>query len=304
MEMKSFRPAYVDHALKFIRLQRGGCSLVLLLLLMFSINSGWAMGSILEKTVCGIKEPIVFWLWSSLAGSPKPARVSGLSNAEPIAISTTDGRILRGYQLKAMPPGPEPTAKARGYLLVAQGNAMLADQILSSFMPFAKAGIDVYVFDYRGYGQSEGKRRFKAIVNDYREIIAHLDSQRYSAHLFYGMSFGGIVLLNALNGMTEDRMIVIDSTPSRLSDYGCPQAYDPVVNLPNDASNFLFIVGLRDHVVKEARSEELVELAKVRGGIVIVDPEMAHPFMDQNRSVHTRRIDTVKSFLLKEKITE
>jgi hypothetical protein len=118
------------------------------------------------------------------------------------------------------------------------------------------------------------------------------------------MSFGGIVLLNALNGMTEDRMITIDSTPSRLSDYGCPQAYDPVINLPKDASNFLFIVGLRDHVVKEARSEELVELAKTRGGTVIVDPEMAHPFMDQNRSVHTRRIETVKSFLLKEKTTE
>ncbi len=303
--MKSFLPAFVDCALKSLRQQGGGCSLVLLLLLlMFPINSGWAMGSILEKTVCGIKEPIVFWLWSSLAGSPKPARVSGFSNAEPVAISTTDGRILRGYQLKAILSGPEPTIKARGYLLVAQGNAMLADQILGSFMPFAQAGFDVYVFDYRGYGRSEGKRRLKAIVNDYREIIAHLDSQHYSMHLFYGMSFGGIVLLNALNGMTEDRMITIDSTPSRLSDYGCPQAYDPVINLPKDASNFLFIVGLRDHVVKEARSEELVELAKTRGGTVIVDPEMAHPFMDQNRSVHTRRIETVKSFLLKEKTTE
>lgn len=305
MEMKSFRPAFVDRTLHSVKQQRGvGLSVLLVLLLMFPVNSGWAMGTVLEKTVCGIKEPVVFWLWSSLAGSPKPARVSDLSNAEPVAFSTTDDRILRGYQLKAIPSKREPTARARGYLLVAQGNAMLADQILGSFMPFAKAGIDVYVFDYRGYGQSTGKRRLKAIVNDYREIIAHLDSQRYSVPLLYGMSFGGIVLLNALKGMTEDRRVVIDSTPSRLSDYGCPQAYDPVMNLPKDASNLLFIVGLRDHVVKEERSEELVGLAKVQGATVIVDPDMAHPFMDQNRSVHTRRIDTVKSFLLKEKIME
>lgn len=276
-------------------------SLTLLLLLICSTSSGWAMGTVLEKTVCGIKEPIVFWLWSSMAGSPKPERVSGFSNAEPVSITTMDGRTLRGYQLKATSSGRAPATDANGYLLVAQGNAMLADRILGSFMEFTKAGIDVYIFDYRGYGGSQGKRRLKAIVNDYREIIAHLDSQHYSTHLFYGMSFGGIVLLNALNGVVEDRMMAIDSTPSRLSNYGCPQAYDPIENLPQDAANLLFVVGLIDPVVKPERSEELVELAKVRGATVLVDPEMAHPFMDRNRAVHTRRIKAVKSFLLKEK---
>ena len=44
---------------------------------------------------------------------------------------------------------------ARGYLLVVQGNAMLADQIITHFDPFARSGYDVYIFDYRGYGRSE-----------------------------------------------------------------------------------------------------------------------------------------------------
>jgi alpha/beta superfamily hydrolase len=291
--------------LKSIRLQGSRGSLVLLLLLMCFTSSGWAMGSVLEKTVCGIKEPIVFWRWSIMAGTPDSSRVSGFSNVESISIPTMDGRTLRGYQLKAVSSsGRELTTDARGYLLVAQGNAMLADQILGSFMEFSQAGFDVYIFDYRGYGRSQGRRRLQAIVSDYREIINHLDSRLYSTHLFYGMSFGGIVLLDALNGRADNRLVAIDSTPSRLSDYGCPQEYDPVENLPKDSSNLLFVIGLKDRVVKPAMSRELVELAKVRGASVMVDPEMAHPFMDQNISVHNRRIKAVKSFLLQEETTD
>lgn len=269
-----------------------------LFLLMCFASSGWAMGSVLEKAVCGIKEPFVFWRWSSMAGAPDVSRVSGYSNVESVSIATTDGRTLQGYRLNAMLSGRALTANASGYLLVVQGNAMLADQILGSFIEFSRSGFDVYIFDYRGYGRSQGKRRLKAIVNDYREIIDHLDSQPYSTRLFYGMSFGGIVLLDALNSRTKDRLIVIDSTPSRLSDYGCPREYDPVENLPKDSSNLFFITGLKDSVVNPAMSRELVELAKERGAFVMVDPEMAHPFMDRNMLIHNRRIKTVKSFLL------
>jgi alpha/beta superfamily hydrolase len=258
------------------------------------------LGSALEETVCGIKEPIVFWLWSSMAGTPDSSRVSGFSNIEPFSIPTVDGRTLWGYRLKAMSSGGELTVDARGYLLVAQGNAMLADQIAGNFMDFSRAGYDVYIFDYRGYGRSQGKRRLKAILSDYREIIEHLDSQPYSTHLFYGMSFGGIVLLDALKGRADNRLVVIDSTPSRLSDYGCPQEYDPVGNLPKDSSNLFFVAGLKDRVVKPAMSRELLELAKARGASVLVDPEMAHPFMDLSMEVHNRRLKAVKSFLLQE----
>ena len=278
--------------LKFIRLP--------LLLLVCSTISGELLGSTLEKAVCGIKEPFVFWLWSSMAGRPDSSRVSGLLNVEPLSIPTVDGRTLGGYRLKAMSSGGELTTAARGYLLVAQGNAMLADQIIGSFMEFSRAGFDVYIFDYRGYGRSQGKRRLKAILSDYREIIRHLDSRPYSTRLFYGMSFGGIVLLDALKSMANDELVAIDSTPSRLSDYGCPKEYDPVENLPLDSSHLLFVVGLKDRVVKPAMSRELVESAKTRGASILIEPEMAHPFMDRNMLVHSRRINIVKSFLLQE----
>ena len=124
----------------------------------------------LEESVCGsIKEPFAFWMWSGAAGKPDPETTKRFPNAEPLEHKTRDGRILRGYKLKSTLPG----AAVVGSVLVAQGNAMLADQLLSSLEAFSKVGIEVYVFDYRGYGRSEGERRLKAIVSDYQELFIH-----------------------------------------------------------------------------------------------------------------------------------
>ena len=252
--------------------------------------------SSLEQSICGLREPFAFWLWSSAAGEASAARLAQVANVEDVAITSSDGRILRGYKLKAS------HARAgkdlpRGYLLVVQGNAMLADQIITHFDQFARLGYDVYIFDYRGYGRSEGKRRLKAILNDYRQIIQQLDSQSYQRRAFYGMSFGGVVLLDALQHQTGDMSVVIDSTPSRLSDYGCPATHDPVNNLPRDTGNLLVIAGTKDQVVKPGTSRELLELAEDRGATVLRDPAWGHPFMDN----HTQqRLEAVRQFLLHE----
>ena len=66
----------------------------------------------------------------------------------PIQFTARDGVILSGYKLAARVP--------RGYILVAQGNAMLADQLISDLELFRKKGFDVYIYDYRGYGQIRG----------------------------------------------------------------------------------------------------------------------------------------------------
>ena len=252
--------------------------------------------SSLEQSICGLKEPFVFWLWSSAAGEASAARLAQVANIEDVAITSSDGRILRGYKLKAShaQAGKE---LPRGYLLVVQGNAMLADQIITHFDPFARSGYDVYIFDYRGYGRSEGKRRLKAILNDYRQIIQQLGTQPYQRRAFYGMSFGGVVLLDALRQQTGEMTVVIDSTPSRLSDYGCPATHDPVNNLPQDAGNLLLIAGTRDQIVKPETARELLELAEGRGATVLRDPAWGHPFMDSHTQ---RRLEAVRRFMLQE----
>ena len=94
----------------------------------------------LEQSVCGLKEPFIFWLWSSQAGSPNANRLAGLRNVEDVSFETKDNRLLRGYKLKAT-DGEGQVAAPKGYLLVLQGNAMLADQILDALGIFHPQGL-------------------------------------------------------------------------------------------------------------------------------------------------------------------
>jgi fermentation-respiration switch protein FrsA (DUF1100 family) len=252
----------------------------------------------LEQSVCGLQEPFMFWLWSGMAGSPNADRLGGLRNVEAIDFETKDNRLLRGYKLKAA-GGEGRVTSPKGYLLVMQGNAILADQIIEEFTPFSSAGLDVYVYDFRGYGRSGGKRRLKAIVSDYVEILAALDSPEYEQQLVYAMSFGGVAFLDGFESHARLDRIIVDSTPSRLSDYGCPSEYDPVNHLPQDCSHFLFIVGQSDRVVPPSMSQALVETARSRGAQLLRDEAFGHPFMDYDRSVHRRRMQAIEEYLLK-----
>ncbi len=243
-----------------------------------------------ETCVCGfLQEPLAFWSFRNAAGRADAGRLAGIAGIERISFTTGDGRVLGGYRLRA--------ARPEGYLLVAQGNAMLADQIMGELAFFRNLGLDVYVYDYRGYGLSEGKSRLKAIVADYREIAAHLNAQAHGHRYLYGMSMGGVILSNAVAQTGEYDALVVDSSPSRISNLGCPVEYDPVNRLPQDASRLLLIMGLQDRVVPFWEIEALAKAVQERGGRVLKSPDFAHPLQDIDPEIRRRRFQAVADFL-------
>jgi alpha/beta superfamily hydrolase len=249
----------------------------------------------LEVTVCGwLRERAAFAAWSSAAGRPNPDAWRSVAGTSPVSHKTRDGRVLRGYKISRAGTG----LIGSGFVLVAQGNAMLADQLLQDLSPLADRGKDVYVYDYRGYGNSEGKRRLKAIVSDYRDIFNTLSTNANDEKLLYGISFGGIVLLNVIGGGAKFHRAVIDSSPSRISHLGCPAEYDPVRNLPSDSSGLMIISGKNDTVVTPEEMREMISIAKSREAQVIVSDEFAHAFMDAEQSVHEHRQKIIREFLL------
>jgi alpha-beta hydrolase superfamily lysophospholipase len=246
-----------------------------------------------ESAVCGaIREPFTFWLWRRMAGAPNSQRIAGLKHIEPIKFTASDSRQLGGYKLAADHP--------KGYLLVAQGNAMLADQLVADLQPFRDLGLDVYIFDYRGYGISQGKSRLAAIVADYTAIVAHLNMLGYSRRLLYGISMGGVILLNAAGDSQAYSRLVIDSSPARISHLGCPERYDPVIHLPADAARVMIISGAADTVVPPREMDELIRVARSRGARILQDNDFAHPYQDSSEEVHRRRQNEVAAFLLRE----
>jgi len=243
-----------------------------------------------EASVCGaLREPLAFWAFRHGAGSAQAARVAGIADIERIAFTTRDGRQLGGYRLRV--------PAASGYLLVAQGNSTLVDQIARELQTFRRLNVDIYLYDYRGYGLSEGKSRLRAIVEDYREIIASLNAQPYRRRLLYGMSTGGVILLNAVGATGDYTALVVDSSPSRISRYGCPKIYDPVRQFPPDSSRILVIGGERDRVVPIAQMEELMRIAQSRGAQVLRHPDLAHPFMGASADLYQIRFQAVADFL-------
>lgn len=266
--------------------------LPLLLALYLLAQGGWAMADEdLEQSACGFfREPWSFWLFRQMAGDADALRLTGIEAIEDIAFITRDGRTLRGYRLRAQNP--------IGYLLVAGGNAMLADQIVGEFEPFRERGLDVYVYDYRGYGRSDGRSRLKALVSDYRELVNDVNGRGYGQRLLYGMSMGGIILLNAVGTTSDYDALVVDSSPSRIAPYGCPERYDPVNNLPVDASRLMIVLGGRDAIIPSRDIEELAQQAAHHGASILRDPAFAHPFQDMELEVHRRRLRQVADFLL------
>lgn len=243
-----------------------------------------------ETSVCGfIREPLAFWLFRRAAGAADAGRVAGIRDIERLTFKTGDNRALGGYRLRAAVP--------QGYLLVAPGNAMLADQIMGEFQYFRDRGFDVYIYDYRGYGLSGGRSRLITIISDYREIIAYLNAQPYRRHALYGMSMGGVILLNAAGESGDYSSLVIDSSPSRISPLGCPERYDPVNHLPADSSRIKIIAGGRDRVVRPEEMRELLLAAKFRGAQVVQRAEFAHPFQDATTEIHWRRMQDVADFI-------
>src|SRR6266850_4279807 len=246
-----------------------------------------------ETAVCGsVREPFLFWLWRSVAGSPDTKRVSNIKDLEQIHFKTRDGVKLGGYKLTATKP--------KGYLLVAQGNAMLADQLVADLQTFRELGLDVYIFDYRGYGISKGNSRLAAIAGDYAAIVSYLNTLGYAKPLLYGISMGGIILLNAVGRSQTYMRLVVDSSPSRISDFGCPERYDPVANLPEDSSRLMIISGAKDQVVTPSQMDELVRVGGLRRGRVLLDNEFAHPYQDFSDAIHRRRQNEVAAFLLQD----
>jgi alpha/beta superfamily hydrolase len=247
-----------------------------------------------EETVCGwFKERAAFFSWSLAAGRPNPGAWKAVGGAEPASHKTRDGRTLRGFKIAG---AGNAAAPKKAFLLFAQGNAMLADQLLGELRNFATEGVDVFVYDYRGYGSSEGKRRLKAIVNDYGEIFATLKKSYPGRKYLYGVSLGGIVLLNVIGRGADFDKAVIDSAPSRLSVHGCPAEYDPVLNLPADAAKLLLISGMKDTIIPPADQAELLSTAASRGARVAIGEEFGHVFADPDISIHLKRQKLVKDF--------
>lgn len=117
----------------------------------------------------------------ALTASP---RTLGLE-FEELSIRSDDGVRLHGWYVPAVP--------ARGTLLFFHGNAGNISHRLDSIRIFHDLGLSVLIFDYRGYGQSEGVPDESGLQRDALAAWRYLvDEQRVTPAriVLFGRSLG------------------------------------------------------------------------------------------------------------------
>ncbi len=108
---------------------------------------------------------------------------------EELTFSTTDGEQLHAWFI--------PHPQARATLLFAHGNAGNISHRLDSIQVFHDLGLNVLIFDYRGYGQSTGKPGENGTYRDADAAWAYLTETRgidSGKIILFGRSLGAAVI--------------------------------------------------------------------------------------------------------------
>lgn len=160
---------------------------------------------------------LLMFLENSLIFFPSPFPAG---NWQPVGLpiedaefSAADGAALHGWYV--------PHAKPRGVVLFCHGNAgniTHREEILRRL--HRVAGVSVFIFDYRGYGRSQGKPTEAGVLADARaarEWLARRANLPAKRLILMGESLGGAVAVH-LAAEGGARGLILESTFTSLPD--------------------------------------------------------------------------------------
>jgi hypothetical protein len=230
-----------------------------------------------------------------------PSRGLGLSPSvmglafEDVYFKTRDNVTLNGWFLK--------NPQALSTIIFAHGNAGNMSDRLFRIKFFYDLGLNVFIFDYRGYGKSEGRPSEAGIYLDAQSAYDYLQSRRdvnMKNIILYGASIGGAVVID-LATHRNAALLVVESSITNAQDmtkifypfvpsFFLSLKFDSVNKVRTLSVPKLFIHGPDDEIVPYWVGQKLFEAAsgpkeflKIHGGhndgSITVDPPAAGEFI-------------------------
>jgi hypothetical protein len=198
-----------------------------------------------------------------------------------LEIETVDGERLHGWWVPATTP-------AVAHVLYLHGNGGNIGDRAPHLELLAAAGLDVLIFDYRGYGRSSGRPNEEGTYRDAAAALAALLAQPGvdPARVTYvGESLGGAVAL-ALAIRSPPAGLVLQSTFTSVRDMArlhyrivprrlVPDAYPSLRLVPQIRCRLLCLHGDRDELVPLMYGEALYEAARCDKELVVL-PGVGH----------------------------
>lgn len=137
---------------------------------------------------------------------------------EDIHFAAADGTKLHGWNLKADARSLGGKAP-KGTIIQFHGNAQNISSHYLSLAWLTRRGYDVFTFDYRGYGLSEGEPDARGTYLDGMAALDHAwelhEKSKAKKFVVFGQSLGGLVAMRAFADFRhQDRttLVVMDST--------------------------------------------------------------------------------------------
>ena len=108
---------------------------------------------------------------------------------ENVLFTNAESQSLHGWFI-----APAESIQPKATLLFLHGNGGNIISYLSFVFPFVKRGYQAFIFDYSGYGFSEGKPNRKSVLSSANaavQLISKRNDVKNSPLLIYGQSLGG-----------------------------------------------------------------------------------------------------------------
>lgn len=112
-------------------------------------------------------------------------------------FTTADGLRLHAWRLPA-------EGKVKGNVILLHGNAQNITTHIGSVYWMPHYGFNVYLFDYRGYGSSQGEPTLPGLQLDFQAALARFDATRGNDQgiVVFGQSLGSLIAITGLARMT------------------------------------------------------------------------------------------------------
>jgi len=245
---------------------------------------------------------LLFFPYRYPDGAYQVTAVAGVPRKE-VFFPTADGKKLHGW-LFSMPG-------ARRMVLVSHGNAgnltyrlYLAEALLST-------GASVFLYDYQGYGRSEGTPSVGGICQDGAAAFKYLTESEHipesdivlygesigsgvSCHLSNGHKCAAIILqsgFSSLNKIAREKYLLFKLYPPSLF----PEpTLDSLACVKKAHPPLLIIHGLADEIVPPEHARELFAQALEPRQLVLI-PAVGHNDVQE----HPQYLEAIKSFLAK-----
>lgn len=132
--------------------------------------------------------------------------------AQDVWLTTSDGVRLHGWHL--------PAAGSANLMLFCHGNAGNISHRLDNLARLHRAGVAVFIFDYRGYGLSQGKPSEAGLYLDADAAWdwAQAQARRQGGRVVvFGRSLGGVAAVH-LAASRQPAGLILESTFTNLGD--------------------------------------------------------------------------------------